>query len=216
MSFVNSGTVDVQTGTVQVAQNFNNQGNIHVDTGATFGATGANLTNYTNGSISGQGTIDPLITLINLGVTHPGENGLGTLHVAGNYQQSSTGILDIGIGGSSSLGVLDIQGNATWGGALKVTSLGGFMPTIDELFTVALFSGTFTGQFASLDTSAFSGVTFSTIYDSHDVTLKVIAVNAVPLPPALWLFGSALIGMALTGIRKKKKTTPDLLHLICS
>ena len=74
---------------------------------------------------------------------------------------------------------------------------------------LALISGTFSGQFAILDTSAFSGVTFSTLYDSHDVTLKVIAVNAVPLPTALWLFGSALISMTLIGFRKKDLTIPN-------
>ena len=202
LNFVNSGKVDVQTGAIQIAQNFNNQGNIHVANGATLVVTGANFSNDTNSLISGQGTIDPLITLINSGVIQPGENGLGTLHLDGNYQQSSTSILDIGIGGSDSLGVLDIQGNATWGGTLKVTSLGGFMPTIDELFTVALFSGTFTGQFASLDTSAFSGMTFSTIYGSKDLSIKVTSVNAVPLPAGIWLFGSALAGLVFTGRRK--------------
>jgi hypothetical protein len=202
-AFTNSGKIDVQTGTVQVAQDFNNQGNIHVTDGAAFGVSGANFSNDTSGFISGQGTIDPAITLTNSGVIQPGDNGLGILHLDGDYLQTSAGILDIGIGGSDSFSVLDIKGNATWGGTLKVSFLDGFIPTLDELFRVALFSGTFNGQFVSLDTSAFTGVTFSTIYDSHNLSLKVIAVNSVPLPPALCLFGSTLIGMTWIGLRKR-------------
>ena len=171
--FINNSTgfIEALSGTIQLPNNFTNQG-----------------------TIEGTATIASS-ELINSGNLTPGMFGTpGTLTLNGDYLQTSTGILEIGISDASHYGVLNINGNATWGGTLKVDELSGFIPTAGEDFIVALFTGTGTGNFLSIDTSAFQGVTFNTIYTSNGVELQVSSITEVPVASSVWLFGSALAG----------------------
>ncbi|NOT12602.1 MAG: hypothetical protein HOP23_12330 [Methylococcaceae bacterium] len=195
-TFNNTGTVDVQAGTLRLTNNFTNQGLINVDSGAIFGnSTQSTLMNGASGRLEGTGTLDPFGTndLVNQGIVAPGKGGIGNLTIAGDYAQAASGILDIEIGGLSSVDTLSISGNSIFGGTLKVSSFGGFQPSVDDIFTLVLFSGTGSGAFDFLDTSAFSGLNFAAVYGTNDVQLRV--TSAVPLPAAVWLMGSALMGM---------------------
>jgi hypothetical protein len=68
---------------------------------------------------------------------------------------------------------------------------------------IAFSTGALTGTFGSID-SFINGVTFSAIYDQHDVRLVVDSVAAVPVPSALWLFGSSLIGFCAMSRRRRQ------------
>ena len=196
-NFVNTGTVDVQGGTVQIETAFTNGGIVDVATSTRF--TGANIgfTNGAQGIMQGVGTLGVQgTTLVNDGILRPGAQAVGTLTVDGNYTQTS-GTLDVQLASLNSTDVLNIQGNANFSGTIKVGSLSNFTPSLNDSFIVALFSGTRTGTFANIDASAFNGVSFTAIYDLHDVKLQVSAISAVPIPAAVWLLGSAFGGLGL-------------------
>ena len=182
LSFVNSSTgiIEAQSGNLQLPGNFTNQGNI---TG-TSTVTTSQLTN--SGHVT-PGVYD--------GVT-------GALTLNGNYVQTSSGTLEIGISSANHNSILDINGNAVWGGSLKIDDQGNFTPVVGESFTLASISGTASGNFLSIDTSAFQYVTFETLYQSNEVQLLVTAVTTVPIPAPFWLTGSALVGFI--GLTRRK------------
>jgi len=195
-----TGTLNVQTGTIQLNQDFSNPGTVDVASGARFTVTGTSFAN--TGTLKGSGTIDPAAVLANSGIVQPGGGGTGQLTIDGAYLGTGSSLLDIQFGGLNDYDVLDILGNATWAGMLKVSSLGGYLPQVDDVFTVALFSGAGTGAFV-LDASSMPRVTFQTLYDTHAIRLQVLSVSAVPVPPAVWLFGSGLLW--LVGVARRKQ-----------
>jgi hypothetical protein len=57
-------------------------------------------------------------------------------------------------------------------------------------------------SFNNLDTTTFNGIIIETYWDSTGVIgIDNLTVNAVPIPPAIFLFGSGFLGLA--GVRKK-------------
>ena len=76
------------------------------------------------GKLSGTGTVDQGlfgVGVINQGVMAPGDP-LGTFTIQGNYQQTSTGMLEILLGGigAGHFSQLDITGSADLSGTLDV------------------------------------------------------------------------------------------------
>lgn len=88
--------------------------------GTTLGGTGA---------ISGTVTVD--------GTCSPGES-TGTLALAGNYTQSTTGTLKIELGGTSAgqYDVLTVGGTASLDGVLEASLVNGYMPNNGDTFVI--------------------------------------------------------------------------------
>jgi Ca2+-binding RTX toxin-like protein len=91
-----------------------------------------------------------------------------------------TGALNIELGGTTpgQFDVLDIQGNATLGGALNVTLIGGYTPTLGDSFDIVLataLGGAF-DSFTGLDLGALELDVTST---ATTVTLTVIASTTI-------------------------------------
>src|SRR5690606_35821151 len=92
------GTLDIQSGTFNVAGNFTQTGTIQVAAGATFAKSGG----FTNaGTMTGAGTIDVGGgVLLNNGVIQPGTSP-GTLAINGNFTQGAAGALDVELAGTT-------------------------------------------------------------------------------------------------------------------
>jgi hypothetical protein len=73
------------------------------------------------------------------------------------------------------------------------------MLSFDKAYTHFVFGW---ANLLSVEVSGNSGLGY-VAYDNIDVTSAVGGVNAVPVPAAVWLFGSALIGLVGLGKRKK-------------
>lgn len=164
----------------------NNAGSFEIDHGRNF-ATVGNLANSgllrvgddctltVNGTFSNTGTIEGSGTIVvtgginSAGTTTPG-NSPGTLHVTGDFTQTSAGTLSIEIGGTTKgvdYDLLSITGDATLAGTLQVSFVNGFMPVGGETFDFLDVGGAHSIQFdqvllpqvagGSWDTAALAG-----------------------------------------------------------
>ena len=209
ISFNNAATglIDIQSGTLQLGNNFNNQGQIDIETGANLTITSASVF-AKSGEIYGSGAINGNLT--NAGVILPGVSGAaGDLTINGNYTQTATGDYTVQLAATNSL--LTINGNASFGGELKLLAFSGVHLSLHEQIVIAAISG-------SLSSNYFGGQTLfsDNVGDQFlltqtnnsgitDLSLQVTSLAAVPLPPAVSLFGSALAGCWWFGRRKVLK-----------
>ncbi len=112
---------------------------------------------FNRGVLSGTGNVTTP-NMINQGIVRPGRSP-GTLTVQGNFDQSSVdGVLDMEVAGpvaGTQHDVLAVTGTATLGGTLRVTLLDGYLPGLQEAFTI-LTASAIQGNFASIE--APSGV----------------------------------------------------------
>ncbi len=172
MTSNNTGTVEIQGGSIVFGQSFTNS--------ATSLLKG-------NGKLSGA--------LQNAGTVAPG-NSPGLLTIDGPFTQTSTGLLQIEIGGTtrgSQYDALVVTGAATLGGKLSVSFVNGFTPTAGTQFDI-LDWASMTGTFATIDLPPLSsGMSWNTtqLYTSGMLT-------AVPEPASALLLTTAslLVGMA--------------------
>ena len=138
--------------------------------------------------------------------------GPGSTTITGNYSQSIDSVYAVDIGGTGpgEFDILDVAGVATLGGKLEVAlfDLGGgeFNPSLGDSFDI-LLAETISGEFDSymlpmLDEGL--GWYVSYLVDEIGSTDIVrLSVEAVPIPPSVWLFGSGLLG--LIGIARSKR-----------
>jgi T5SS/PEP-CTERM-associated repeat protein len=142
----NSGSVEigpVGTGVVDVAD------------GGVIRANGGTMVGP-NGELMGNGTVTTP-TLVDHGIVMPtGPGGTpGTLTVNGNYQEGSSGVLDVALGGPQPFQAdqLKVDGSAKLNGTLDITSLNGFHPSIGDSYEL-LSSASEIGVFSSISDSA--------------------------------------------------------------
>jgi len=206
-SFTNNGLVEIVPTSV-----LNRTGNYVQTDGITnvdgiLNVTG--LIDIQGGKLSGKGQING--ELRNAGTVGPG-NSPGLLSIDGVYSQSVSGILAIELGGMSAgaeYDVLDITDTANLAGTLDVDLFdlgsGLFSPTLGDTFDI-LFAETIVGEFDTLSLAGLGnelGWNVSYILDDFDNDIVRLSVQAVPIPSAIWLFGSGLLGLA--GIARGKK-----------
>ena len=136
------------------------------------GAAGLNLNGGTLTSVTG-GTITGNV-INNGGHVQPGVGGPfpGTLTITGNYTQGASGILDLGLAGTTTnFSVLAISGTATLGGTLNALSASGFTPPANGSFQVMTFASR-TGDFTTNNLTV-NGVALTKIFHTGDLTLVV-------------------------------------------
>jgi len=154
----NSGTLDIGPagpGVVEVA-----------DGGAVIAGGGTMV--GPNGTVMGNGTITTP-TLTNNGTVMPtGPSGApGTLTENGNYQQGSSGVLDIGIAGPqpSQADELKINGSAKLNGTLELSSLNNFHRSTGDTYEILSAAGGESGKFSQVvDSSNTAGLTRLDLY----------------------------------------------------
>jgi T5SS/PEP-CTERM-associated repeat protein len=114
------------------------------------------------GILNGNGSIAGNVS--NEGIVAPG-NSLGALHITGvgvfgGYTQSSSAKLQIELGGTtpdSGYDQLLVAGNIALDGTLQVSLVSAFSPAFGDSFKILDWSGTLTGQFASVQLPTLSG-----------------------------------------------------------
>jgi len=223
--FVNEGTLQsTGTGGILIAGgDFENKGIVDVATGSQLTRTADFL--QTAGKTTVNGTLDPTGTfllqggelggngiiasnVLNTGGTVGAGNSPGELTINGNYDQDVLANMIVEIAGMANgeFDVLSVTGIASLDGGLEVILLDNYIPQIDDEFDI-LLAGTLTGEF-DLNQLLFptqGGVSFDISYLIPEgiVRLTTIESSAVPVPAALWLFASGLIG--LVGVARRKK-----------
>ena len=154
-------------------------GVLQVDGSTTSALTTVNLA----GTLAGGGTVGGNVQ--NDGTVSPGASP-GTLTVSGNYVQSATGLLKIEIAGRNAgqFDVLAVGGTASLAGTLRIITLGGFTPAMNDQFTILTSVGNRTGQFATVDQS-LSTALFNVTYLPNSVRLDFLQTQFVTFFAAL-------------------------------
>ena len=171
-----TGGAQVNSGTVQLGVSLGSIGTANVDASTwtsaddiDVGIVGTATLTVTNGGIvsaAGVVSIGPPGTLQgnghiaakvrNGGTVAPGlnptliqSNMIATLHVDGDYTQTSAGELDIQLGSTASFDKLTVGGSATLGGTLSVSLFNGFTPVVGNSFDLFTATGGITGKFCA-------------------------------------------------------------------
>nr|MCU0223957.1 hypothetical protein [Acidobacteriota bacterium] len=152
IAFTNTGTVDVQSGTLNVS------GSSYKQTAGVTRLTGGALSSTSSiaiqgGVLAGSGTVTGPVTVSGTGVLSPGLSP-GTLSLVGNYtQQGPAGAFNVEIGGTtpgSQYDRVDVSGAgsvATLAGVLNVSLVDSFVPAAGDSFTIMTYpshTGTYT------------------------------------------------------------------------
>jgi hypothetical protein len=158
------------------------------------------------GTLGGDGTIDA--DVINGGVLSPGRPGApGSLALLGDYQQTSTGELEVQVGGplaGTELDQLTIKGAARLDGTLRVSFLGDFAPARSATFQVVRYA-IHSGKFAYL-----VGPTGTTVSPDYDATSVSLGFSGPPQSHGcaatlgdwnLWPMALVLLGLGRRGLR---------------
>lgn len=168
IAFTNLGAVNVNSGTLSFTNTLNNSGIIELAGGTLASAS----TLASTGAIRGQGAINGNIQTA--GTVAPAGTSIGVLTVNGNYVQTASGQLQLGLESTSSYDRLLVNGSAILAGTIAVSHIGGFSPgsgdTFDVLNFTSLINNGYTLNLPPLDgdltwdTSLFasSGVLFVT------------------------------------------------------
>lgn len=175
-SLVNTGRIEVQTGTLRVTHNLVN-----------------------DGTLAGTATLQSSGVLQQRGTVAPGTDGIGTLVVSGVTLQMDAGsvfAVDLGAGGTHDL--LGVTGSALLGGTLALSCLGDCSYAAGDLITVLDATSSIAGTFAGLSMTGFGSGAFEIVYDTGAaaVQLRVLeAVSPVPEPGnwAMLLAGGAML-----------------------
>ena len=182
--FSNPGTVEAQTGTLVLPDNFSNPG-----------------------TITGGATIQTT-KLTNSGHVAPG-NSPGTLTLVGNFEQSAAGVLDIELASSVLFDKFVVNGTAKLDGTLALHCIGACTLNANDTFVILNSTGNLSGTFAGVTASGFgNGFNYSVRYDyaAALVELRVIQPG-VPLPvpePETWAM--LIAGLGLVGALARRKS----------
>ena len=136
--FNSSGTVDIQGGSLAFSGGYTQTaGETKLNGGALSSSTTLNIQ---GGTLSGTGTVTANVS--NGGLVSPGASP-GILNITGTYTQTSTGALNIEIGGltaGSQFDQLAISGLATLNGTLNISLINGFTPSPGDTFQIMTFA----------------------------------------------------------------------------
>jgi hypothetical protein len=136
------------------------------------------LINIQAGNVFGTKTLAGSVT--SSGTVTPGDSATltGLLAITGAYTQTSTGSLNISIGGltaGTQFGQLNVTQSASLAGTLNLSLINGFVPNIGDTFKI-LNASSVSGTFATVNTTCIdSSEQFSVTYEANDVLLTVVA-----------------------------------------
>ncbi len=173
--FVTSGVVSIDVG-----RSLTRSGAYDQIAGVTTvnGTLSAGSINLQGGTLAGTGAVSGPVT--SSGTVSPGAS-VGTLSVAGAYQQTASGILDVQLAGltpGTEYDRLIVSGSATLGGTLRVQIVEPFLPQVGDSFVVLLCASR-TGTFMIHDADCLhpAGKRFRVTYGPSSVTVTVMAAS---------------------------------------
>ena len=195
VTFNNTGTVEVQSGTLAFQGGYTQTDGATMLTGGTL-RSGSAL-DIQGGDIGGWGTI--ISDLLNAGGrTSPGTS-IGHLMVAGNYTQGKDAKLLIELAGTAfgDFDVLEVAGYATLDGTLGLTFLDGFRPQLGDTFEILTY-GSRSGEFGVIEVLGFpsclrrvsgrAGLAAAQVTDRPDAVGQAFShCRATPLPAVIGL-----------------------------
>ncbi len=130
-----------------------------------------NLIIGANGQLQGDGNI--VGNVQNAGVVSPGSSP-GALQINGNYTQTATGDLIIGLASDTNYDQLLVTGTATLGGTLSVNVAAEFVPSIGQSLII-LTADDVDGTFDMEVFPAVPNLSFDVIYNAQSVVLTVLS-----------------------------------------
>lgn len=158
-----------------------------------------------SGTITGGGSITAGTVALTGGMLAPG-NSPGQLDILSDLSLANT-TFQVELGGliqGSSYDFLNVQGNLSLSDSvLDIILVDSFTPTVGDTFTIVEWTGSLNGNFSNAASLNFSGVQYALDVFGDRFDLRVTDVSAVPLPPAVWLFGSGLAG--LYGVSRRRR-----------
>ncbi len=220
-TLINHGTV-VNSGTFEVGAGVGAVGGVsgigsYVQNAAAaqtiVNGTFAHNVSLQAGALTGTGTIQGIVQNSG-GLLLPGNSGLGTLTIKGQYVQGVGGTFGVNLAGLSqgvTYGLLAVQGTGTavnLNGNLTVGLLNGFSPSLGNTFGVLTCTGcTISGNFRGLSLPALaSGLDWSVRFVDALGTLQLAVVSrpmsSAPEPGTILLVGGGFI--ALVEWRRKR------------
>jgi hypothetical protein len=199
----NMGSLSIQAGSLQLNSTSTNSGTVTVSSGTTLGVGsyyqtgGATILNagtinggslsINAGSLTGTGTINSSVS--NGGQVIPGGTGAaGILTMNGNYTQTTTGALNIELGGTtagSQFDQLAVSGTALLAGTMNISLINTFQPAFGNSFQV-LTLGSSSGNFATYNgTSLASGLFLDPAFNATSLTLDIdrVTISGAPAFP---------------------------------
>jgi len=218
-TFTQTGGTHTVTSTLAIAQNAGSSGTYNLQGGLLDASiidivnAGTATFNFTGGTLA----VDQFTgNLVNNGGTLAPGNSPGTTNITGDYTQMAAGIFDVEIGGllaGTEYDVLNVSGTASLDGTLNVSLFdlgsGLFAPQAGDSFdilTAEILSGSFStlSYAALLDPNLSWQIDYLTDAIGTTDVVRLSVVSAVPVPGAVWLFGSGLLGLIGVARRKKK------------
>ncbi len=172
LPMTNSGLVDLTQGQTQFT------GGMTQTAGTTRlngGGINAGTLNLQGGRLEGTGTVQATINNTG-GAIAPGLP-VGAMTLVTNYTPSAGAIFEVTLAGTNAAlyDHLQINGNATLNGVLRVVYNGGFNPIQGTTFRVLDVSGTRTGTFSSIElVSRPYSSDVQVTYDLHGATLTIV------------------------------------------
>ena len=168
----NSGLVQIESGTMEFVQSYaQSAGTTTVLSGATLKTP---IFSLDGGALTGNGTVAG--TVASHATVSPG-NSPGTLTISGDYVQSSGGVLEIQLGGTTQYDRLLVGGSVTLDGTLDVTTISGFTPAPGNAFPIMTF-GSRAGQFAVVNGLTGPGAVLAPAFSAN--ALQLVA-NRLPV-----------------------------------
>ena len=168
----NSGTVDVQGGTLRLTSVYTQTAGVTRLSGGTLESS--RPINLTAGRLEGTGTVKG--NVVSSAAVAPGLSP-GLLLITGAYTQGAGGVLAVEIGGvaaGTEFDQLGVGGAATLDGTLAVNLVAGFIPAAGVTFKVMTFAS-HTGDFATTDGLTIgNGLGFRKVVTPLDITLLVV------------------------------------------
>ncbi|HQL79927.1 MAG TPA: laminin B domain-containing protein [Verrucomicrobiota bacterium] len=173
--FVNSGTINAQSGTLLFTGGYTQTAGETVLNGGSLAANSGQTIVIQGGMVRGTGNISA--NLSSGGYLSPGSS-VGQIDLTGNYTQTANGKLNIELAGRGvgEVDRLNVSGTATLAGRLNVSLVGGFAPEIGDQFQV-LSCTTRSGTFTTLNVPAGINVNYS----NNGVFLSVIGIVPVQI-----------------------------------
>ena len=179
--FINTGTFrNLGSGTCSFNANWSFQ---NLAGGIIDAANGvidiADFENAQNAIIQGIASVNVHTTFTNDGINAPG-NSAGMLTFIGNYLPSTTGVLEIELGGltpGSEHDQLAVTGNAVLNGTIDISVTGSFIPAAGDSFVVLTTTGSVSDSFMTVN--AQSGLYVYVKINSNNVTVFVDSVGVL-------------------------------------
>jgi hypothetical protein len=194
-TLINDGTAAWNSGNVRVQGG----GTLQNAPGATFGSPGNPGGLYLiNGILAGVGTINANVA--NAGQVNPGGGDApGALAIIGSYAQSSSGVLNIELGGPTAgteYDQLNVAGNASLAGTLNINVLPNIGHVCGVTFTV-LNGAPLIGTFSTVNgLTQPDGLTITPVYSS--TTLVLTASKFIPMASVTSSVNPALLNQPTT------------------